>query len=185
MNTPPWLDLLWRAFTVAGTIVVFMVWRHASTLRDPLMRARLAALALGLTASALWAAIILDEFLRWTAKSPAPPIFVLALRLSWYAAAYGLALLLPGWLPRLSLVGRPGPTRCRVIAALGWLTLFGLAIVMMTSGLMTSFASSLKEWLGGLVDVGIPVMAVALLALTMIRAAREMGGGLGPSEQTG
>lgn len=185
MNSPSWLDLLWRVFTVAGTIGVFLVWRHLRTLSDPLARARLAAIALAITASALWSAILLDELIRWAVKSPAPPVLILGMRLTWHAVVYGLALLVPGWLPRLLLAGNPSPTRARLVVVLGGVTLVLLAVVMVTTGMLTLFASSLGEWLEGLFDVGFPVMMVGLVALTMIRAVREMGGGLPPGHRAG
>lgn len=183
MNSPAWLDLLWRIFTVAGTIGVFLIWRHLRTVPDPLARARVAALALAITASALWTAILLDEVIRWAAKSPAPPVLILGMRLTWHAAVYGLALLVPGWLPRLLLAGNPSPSRARLVVVLGGFTLLLLAIVMVTTGMLTLFAASLREWLEGMLDVGIPVMMVGLVALTMIRAVREMGGGFPPGHR--
>ena len=185
MNTPTWLDLLWRVFTVAGTFGVFMVWRYARTLPNPLARARLAALVLAITASAVWTAIQADELLRWAAKSPAPPLLVLAMRLTWFAVIYGMALLVPGWLPRLLLIGTPGQSRIRFVVMLGGLTLFLLATVIVMSGMLTLFATSFREWLEGILDVGIPVMMVGLVALTMIRAVREMGGGFPPGQRAG
>lgn len=185
MNSPAWLDLLWRVFTVGGTIGVFLLWRYLQTLPDPRARARLAALALAITASAIWSAILLDEVIRWAVKSPAPPVIILGMRLTWHAVVYGLALLVPGWLPRLLLAGNPGPSRARLVMALGGFTLFLLAVVMVTTGMLTLFATSLQEWLEGLLDVGIPVMMVGLVALTMIRAVREMGGGFPPGHRAG
>ncbi len=184
MNSPSWLDLLWRIFTVAGTIGVFLVWRHLRTLSDPLARARLAALALGITASAIWTAMLLDELAQWAVKDPPPPLLILGMRLTWHAVVYGLALLVPGWLPRLLLSGNPGPSRARLVVVLGGFTLFLLAVVMVTTGTLTLFAASLGEWLEGLFDVGIPVMMVGLVALTMIRAVREIGGGFPPGHRT-
>lgn len=183
MNNPAWLDLLWRVFTIAGTLGVFFVWRHLRTLPDPRARARLAALALGITASAIWTAILLDELARWALKDPRPPVIILGMRLTWHAAVYGLGLLVPGWLPRLLLAGNPGPSRARLVVVLGAFTLFLLAFVMVATGMLTLFASSLGEWLEGLFDVGIPVLMVGLVALTMIRAVREMGEGFPPGHR--
>ncbi len=183
MNGPSWLDLLWRVFTVAGTVGVFLVWRRLPTLPDPLARARLAALALAITASAIWSALLLDEFIRWAAKSPPPPVLILGMRLTWHAVVYGLALLVPGWLPRLLLAGNPGPSRARFVVVLGGFTLFLLATVMVTTGMLTLFAASVREWLEGLFDVGIPLLMIALIALAMIRAVREMGGGFPPGHR--
>ncbi|HJR66809.1 MAG TPA: hypothetical protein VJ802_10250 [Gemmatimonadaceae bacterium] len=185
MNNPSWLDLLWRVFTVAGTIGVYLVWRHLRTLSDPLARARLAALALAITASAIWAAMLLDELARWAVKDPLPPVLLLGMRLTWHAVVYGLALVVPGWLPRLLLAGNPGPSRARLVVVLGGFTLFLLGIVMVTTGMLTLFAASVGEWLEGLFDVGIPVLMVGLVALTMIRAVREMGGGFPPGHRAG
>jgi len=185
MNSPAWLDLLWRVFTVAGTIGVFFVWRYVRTLPNPLARARAAALALAIMASAIWTAILLDEVVRWAVKSPPPPVLILAMRLTWHGAIYGLALLVPGWLPRLLLAGTPGPSRARLVALLGGFTLVLLAMIMVTTGMLTLFAASAREWLEGLFDVGIPLMMVALIALTMIRAVREMGGGFPPGHRAG
>lgn len=185
MNSPAWLDLLWRVFTVAGTLGVFLVWRYVRTLPDPLARARAAALALAITASALWTAILLDEVVRWAVKSPPPPVLILAMGLTWHGAIYGLALLVPGWLPRLLLAGTPGPSRARFVVLFGGFTLFLLASIMVTTGMLTLFAASAREWLEGLFDVGIPVLMVALVALTMIRAVREMGGGFPPGHRAG
>jgi hypothetical protein len=89
----------------------------------------------------------------------------------------------PGWLPRILLAGNPGPSRARLVVALGGFTLVLLVTVMVTTGMLTLFAASLREWLEGLFDVGIPVMMVALVALTMIRAVREMRGGFPPGHR--
>jgi hypothetical protein len=185
MNTPAWLDLLWRGLTVAGTLALFFAWRHSRTLPDPLVRARLAALCLAITATAVWSAIVLNEVLDFFAKSPAPPLILLGMRVAYQAVVYGLALLVPGWLPRLLLAGTPGPGRARTVMALGGVTLFILAVVMVTTGMLTLFANSVREWLEGLFDVGIPVLMIALVALTMIRAVREMGGGFPPGHRAG
>ena len=183
MNTPAWFDLLWRALTVAGTLALFFAWRHSRTLPDPLARARLAALCLAITATAVWSAIVLKEVLDFFGKSPTPPLILLGMRVAYQAVVYGLALLVPGWLPRLLLAGTPGPGRARMVMALGGVTLFILAVVMVTAGMLTLFASSLREWLEGMFDVGIPVLMIALVALTMIRAVREMGGGFPPGRR--
>jgi hypothetical protein len=185
MNSPAWIDLLWRVLTVAGTVGVFLVWRHVRTLPDPLARARAAALALAITASAMWTAMLLDEVIRWAVKSPPPPLLILAMRLTWQGAIYGLALLVPGWLPRLLLAGTPGPSRARLVVVLGSFTLFLLASIMVTTGMLTLFAASVREWLEGLFDVGIPLLMVGLVALTMIRAVRQMGGDFPPGHRAG
>jgi hypothetical protein len=183
VNTPAWFDLLWRGLTVAGTLALFFVWRRSRTLRDPLARARLAALCLGITATAVWSAIVLNEVVDFLTKSSVPPLIVLGIRVAYQGVVYGLALLVPGWLPRLLLAGAPGPGRARMVMAVGGVTLFILAIVMVTTGMLTLWADSLREWLEGLFDVGIPVLMIALVALTMIRAVRELGGGFPPGHR--
>lgn len=185
MNTPAWLDLLWRGLTVAGTLALFFAWRHSRTLPDPLARARLAALCLAITATAVWSAIVLTEVVDLFAKSPAPPLIVVGMRVTYQAVVYGMALLVPGWLPLLLLAGTPGPGRARTVMALGGVTLFILAVVMVTTGMLTLFANSMREWLEGMFDVGIPVLMIALVALAMIRAVRDMGGGFRPGDRTG
>ena len=173
---PYWLDRLWRLLAIVGLIALVMVWRHARTIPDPLARARRTALALGLSAFAIWCSLLLDELLTELFKVNGPPAMIVAMRLAWMAVAFGGLLFAPAWVPRLLLIGRPGRVRLRLVAMLGRLVLAILAVAVIVTGFVLGFASSAGAWLRAVVTESAPLLVLALLAMTMSAAAREAGG---------